>query len=103
MVRCVRFLGFGRWGWQRRRHRQGQLARTCVHDDWRVRCGRQVNLEVVEYDPEFWEEVEDSLEQFYLHCLLPELVDPRAPRGLPVREPEYILQVSARKRFIKMG
>jgi hypothetical protein len=51
------------------------------------------HLEEVEYDPEFWEETEDTLEQFYLHCLLPEIVDPRAPRGLPVREPEYILQV----------
>jgi hypothetical protein len=51
------------------------------------------HLEEVEYDSEFWEETEDSLEQFYMHSLLPEIVDPRAPRGLPVREPEYILQV----------
>ena len=68
-------------------------------------------------------QIEESLEQFYLHCLLPELADPRfganirnldlknakriqilrienlnlklrAPRGLPVREPHYIVEVS---------
>ena len=50
------------------------------------------HLEVVAYDPEFWEEIEEILENFYVNCLLPELVDPRSPRGQSVREPDYILQ-----------
>ena len=95
---------------------------------------------MIDFEPDFWDEVrfcrdfffvltscqiyifcissmqiEESLEQFYLHCLLPELADPRfgcrgktqilkdienlnlklrAPRGLPVREPHYIVEVS---------
>ena len=36
----------------------------------------------------------DTLENFYMNCLLPEIVDPRAPRGLPIREPDYIVQVN---------
>ena len=43
------------------------------------------HLETVHYDPEFWAEMEESLRRFYLDCLLPEIVDPRAPRGRMVR------------------
>jgi len=50
------------------------------------------HLETIHYDPDFWAEVEESLGQFYMNCLLPEIADPRAPRGFPVREPEYILE-----------
>ena len=53
------------------------------------------HVEIIEYDPLVWEDdMEDSLDQFYLNCMLPEIVDPRAPRGLRVREPDYILQVT---------
>ena len=71
------------------------------------------HLEIVSYDPEFWADLEvllstayfthylvlltnnkDTLENFYMNCLLPEIVDPRAPRGLPIREPDYIVQVN---------
>ena len=53
------------------------------------------HLELVDFDPQFWDGMEESLEQFYLHCLLPEVVDPRAPRGRGVREPGYITQVGS--------
>ena len=53
----------------------------------------QHHLEIIDYDPAFWEDMEDILEHFYMNCLLPEIIDPRAPRGLPVREPDYVLQV----------
>ena len=53
-----------------------------------------LSFQVIDFEPDFWEEVnncdwrlkfriqcemqiEESLEQFYLHCLLPELADPR--------------------------
>jgi len=50
------------------------------------------HMEIVQYDPEFWSKLEDILENFYLNCLFPEIVDPRAPRGLPVREPDFLVQ-----------
>jgi len=72
---------------------QGQLRvanrASCYFLVW---SPTEYHLEVIDFEPDFWEEVEESLEQFYLHCLLPELADPRAPRGLPVREPHYIVQ-----------
>ena len=52
------------------------------------------HLEIIDYDPDFWEGVETILENFYMNCLLPEIIDPRAPRGLPIREPDYIVEVS---------
>ncbi|XP_023338397.1 uncharacterized protein LOC111709047 [Eurytemora carolleeae] len=57
------------------------------------------HMETIEYDQEFWEECEEILENFYRNCLLPEIVDPRAPRGLPVRDPEYILQAQNLKNM----
>jgi len=79
---------------------QGQL-----HISNRSKCYFMVwspteyHLEIIEYDPEFWEDMEEILEHFYMNCLLPEIVDPRAPRGLPVREPEYILQAQNLKNL----
>ena len=58
----------------------------------------EYHLEIIDYDPEFWEDMQDILEHFYINCLLPEIVDPRAPRGLPIREPDYVLQV----RFMQL-
>ena len=45
-------------------------------------------LEIIDYDPEFWEDMEDVL-----NCLLPEIVDPRAPLGLPISEADHVFQV----------
>lgn len=41
--------------------------------------------------------MESKLIQFYLECLLPEIVDSRIRRGLPVREPDYIKNVMEKK------
>jgi len=59
----------------------------------------QHHLEIIDYDPAFWEDMEDILEHFYMNCLLPEIIDPRAPRGLPVREPDYVLQAQNLKNL----
>jgi len=59
------------------------------------------HLETINYDPEFWAEVQETLAEFYMNCLLPEIADPRAPRGLPVREPDYIIQAQQSKDLIK--
>lgn len=34
---------------------------------------------------EFWMKIEPRLIQFYMECLLPELIDSRFDRGLPLR------------------
>ena len=47
-------------------------------------------METVDYDPEFWLDLQETLSAFYLDCILPEIVDPRAPRGLKIREPKYL-------------
>ena len=51
------------------------------------------HFEIVEYDKEFWEEMEKIISRFYFSYLLPEIVDPRAPRGMSVREPYSVIQV----------
>jgi hypothetical protein len=33
-----------------------------------------------------------KLKQFYMECLLPEIVDGRIPRGMKVREPVFITE-----------
>jgi len=34
---------------------------------------------------DFWKKIEPQLEKFYMECLLPELIDSRFDRGLPLR------------------
>lgn len=34
---------------------------------------------------DFWKKIEPQLEKFYIECLLPELIDSRFVRGLPLR------------------
>ena len=50
-------------------------------------------METISFDPEFWSEVLETISAFYLDCFLPELVDPRAPRGQKVREPEHAREI----------
>lgn len=52
----------------------------------------------VERDDDFWEaNMKEKLERFYMTCLLPEIIDPRKRRSLPIREPEYILLAQQKK------
>ena len=60
----------------------------------------ETHFEIVEYDREFWEEMEKLISRFYLSCLLPEIVDPRAPRGMPIREPYSVIQVHINPFFL---
>lgn len=34
-----------------------------------------------------------QLKYFYFECLLPELVDPRLPRGMPIRNPREVEEI----------
>ena len=36
--------------------------------------------------------MEPLLSQFYKECLVPEIVDPRHSRSMPIRDPQYILE-----------
>ena len=44
-------------------------------------------------DENLWKTVMlPKLKQFYMECLLPEIVDGRIPRGMKVREPAFITE-----------
>lgn len=45
--------------------------------------------------------MKEKLIKFYFDCLLPELIDPRIPRSLPIRNPEYIIQAQKIKENTK--
>ena len=68
---------------------QGQL-----HCSRREKCLLMVwsptehHLETIFYDSQLWSQMSESLESFYLDFMLPEIVDPRGPRGMKIREEE---------------
>lgn len=77
---------------------QGQLHVTqrsyCLFCVW---TPKGVKIERVERDDDFWENMMvEKLERFYMQCVLPEIIDPRHRRSMPIRNPEYILK--ARKK-----
>ena len=88
-----------------RRHRfffqvQGQLHITnrlyCIFVLW---TKKEVKTVRIEKDDTFWKShMEEKLKAFYLDCLLPELIDPRHPRSMPIRNPAYILEAQRKKK-----
>ena len=44
------------------------------------------------------------LKRFYEDCLVPEIIDSRAARNMPIREPQYVIEArkTARKNDIKV-
>ena len=66
---------------------QGQLHVTdrkqCILFVW---AGKSFKLEYIQRDEEFWSsQMETNLLEFYKKALLPELVDPKRTRNLPLR------------------
>lgn len=45
----------------------------------------------INQDHAFWDRIVPKMKQFYMDCCLPEILDSRFRRKLPLREPEYIL------------
>lgn len=41
--------------------------------------------------------MEKKLIDFFHCCLLPELVDPRYPRSMSIRDPEYIIEAQKKR------
>ncbi|CAG9135197.1 unnamed protein product [Plutella xylostella] len=77
---------------------QGQLHVTgrqqCIFGIW---AGENIPLKVeyIKKDDEFWKlKMEPKLILFYEKCLLPELIDPRHMRGMPIRD----IQLSAENK-----
>ena len=93
-ARCTYPGGNAEGGWSHHNHRY-YFRSKCYFMVW---SPVGYHLEIIDYDPEFWGAVELILENFYINCLLPEIVDPRAPRGLPIREPDYIVEVCSLRR-----
>lgn len=74
---------------------QGQLQitknDTCMFAIW---FGENMPLDVylITRDQNFWKDkMSGQLSKFYMDCVIPELIDPRVPRSLNIREPTYIL------------
>lgn len=68
---------------------QGQLHITkrkyCLFVVW---TPKGVKIERIDRDDEFWKtQMEQKLTDFYLNCILPELVDPRHKRSMEIRNP----------------
>ncbi|XP_063227183.1 uncharacterized protein LOC134533624 [Bacillus rossius redtenbacheri] len=58
-----------------------------------------LHIEKVYKDVVFWErEMVPKLRRFYIHCLLPEIVEPNVSRGKRIREPEYILKAQEEQK-----
>lgn len=73
---------------------QGQLHITgrqkCIFAAW-TNENQPLKTAVIERDDNFWSmKMEDKLVKFYKDCLLPEIIDPRVSRNMPIREPNYI-------------
>lgn len=78
---------------------QGQLAVTnrnyCLFCIW---TPLGIKTETILMDNDFWsEKVYPILEKFYFNCYLPELLDSRLARNMPIKEPEYIIQANQNK------
>ena len=52
---------------------------------------KDTKIEKIERDDRFWgNDMKDKLTKFYNACLLPELIDPRYPQSLPIKNPDCI-------------
>ncbi|XP_070151996.1 LOW QUALITY PROTEIN: uncharacterized protein [Polyergus mexicanus] len=80
---------------------QGQLHITqrqyCIFALW---TPLGLKMEKIIRDDIFWtENMVSKLIQFYEDCILPELLDPRVERNMPIREPEYIIEAKRRSDY----
>lgn len=80
---------------------QGQLHITqrskCLFAVW-ANDKEPLKTELIFKDDVFWnEKMAAKLTTFYMDCILPELVDPRHPRKLKIRDPIYIKEAIENK------
>ncbi|KYN21748.1 hypothetical protein ALC57_05874, partial [Trachymyrmex cornetzi] len=82
---------------------QGQLNITqrkyCIFAIWTPKSVKTVR---VDRDIDFWKnKMLPFLTRFYLECMLPEIVDSRHNRNMPIREPQYIIKAQTASRNTK--
>lgn len=84
---------------------QGQLHITKRSFCWYVLYfPKGLISEKITKDEAFWKnKMEDKLKNFYLNCILPELLDPRHPRSMPIRDPNYILKEQEKKPLLNVN
>lgn len=80
---------------------QGQLHVTrkakCLFGVWASEL-KPLKVEYINRDDNFFEnKMKLKLCTFYLNCVLPELLDPRHSRNMPIRDPPYILEAIKKK------
>ena len=83
---------------------QGQMhiskKKYCLFAFW---TPKGLKIEKIEKDNLFWEnKMKKKLTTFYYDCLLPEILDPRITRSLPIRNPQYILDAIKLKEEKKL-
>lgn len=80
---------------------QGQLHITrrsyCIFAVW---TPHGLKTETILRDTEFWKnKMEPFLRSFYYDCMIPEIIDSRKARNMPIKDPEYILEaINDKKR-----
>lgn len=56
-------------------------------------------VEKIPRDENFWKEkMLQTLEKFYLFCMLPEIIEKRVVQGLRCKDPPYILAAQEKKK-----
>lgn len=81
---------------------QGQLNITeqniCIFAVWTSEQ-QPMKVEYIKRDKIFWEsKMLGHLTQFYKNCLLPELIDSRLERSMPIKDPPYIIAAMENKK-----
>jgi len=81
---------------------QGQLEVTnrkgCIFGVW-TGLNQPIKTEYILRRRDFWEhKMKYQLETFYFKCMLPELVDPRQSRSMPISEPKYVTEAQENKK-----
>ena len=87
---------------------QGQLHVTqrqyCIFAAWTPTYMKQIR---VDRDDDFWEiHMKSFLLRFYHECMLPDILDSRYNRNMPIQNPEYIskamTEVKLKKKLVKL-
>lgn len=81
---------------------QGQLEVTeqniCVFAVWTGK-NQPMKVEYIERDEQFWKtKMLPPLTKFFYNCLLPELIDSRIERSMPIKDPPYIMAAIEKKK-----
>ena len=87
-----------------RNHSYYYQVQGCLHVSQRKYClfilytPKGIHIVREEYDRQFWNiKMEPKLTRFYMECLLPEIVDSRVRRNMPIKDPTYILKAKNEK------